>query len=179
MKKIVLSLTCLLITIGTMAQNPNAGKEKKHGEHGFRKEQTEKPHKFSPEKYRQRLEDFITKEVGLTTDEQQKFYPLLNEMMEAQRKLMDEEREIMRSGKQAKTEADFEQIVKKTTELQVENRKVEVNYYKKFGKVLKWEQIYKVRMAITKFNMHALRNFSPQKGNQWKRGGNKQNKKKG
>jgi len=177
MKKFVFSLVCLLITIGTMAQNPNTGKGKKQGENGFRKEQAGKSHKFSPEKYRQRLEGFITKEVGLTTEEQQKFYPLLNEMMEAQRKLMDEEREIMRSGKQAKTEADFEQIVKKTTELQVENRKVEVTYYKKFGKVLKWEQIYKVRMAITKFNMHALRNFSPQKGKQWKKDGYKRKKK--
>ena len=89
--------------------------------------------------------------------------------MEAQRKLMDQEREIMFSGKDAKTEDDFEKIVKKTTELQVENRKIEVTYYKKFYKVLTWEKIYKVRVAITKFNMNALRHFAPRNSNkQWK-----------
>lgn len=159
MKRFVLTLTCLLvIATGMVAQKPKDGQGKRQE---FRKEH------FSPEKYRQRMEGFITKEVGLTSDEQQKFYPMLHEMMEAQLKLMNEEREIMQSGKDAKTEADFERIVKKTTELQVENRKIEQTYYKKFYKVLSWEKIYKVRMAITKFNMHALRNFSPKKDGRW------------
>jgi len=159
MKRIVLTLTCLMaLATGMLAQK---GSEGKGMTHDFRKEH------FSPEKYRQMLEGFITKEVALTSNEQQKFFPMLHEMMEAQRKLMDEEREILRSGKQAKTEADFEHIVKKTTELQVENRRTEQTYYKKFAKVLTWEKIYKVRMAITKFNMHALRKFSPQRRSQW------------
>jgi hypothetical protein len=77
----------------------------------------------------------------------------------------------------AKTEAEFEQIVKKTTELQVENRKTEQTYYKKFAKVLTWEKIYKVRMALTKFNMYALRSFSPQGNHDKNRGGKHRGKK--
>ena len=147
MKKLTFIILCLLTTISMAAQKPN--QERKE---------------FSPEKYRQNLEAFITKEVCLTPEEQQKFYPLLGEMMEAQRKLMDQEREIMRSGKDAKTEADFEKIISKSTALQVENRKLEQTYYKKFGKVLSWEKIYKVRIAMVRFNMQALRKFSPRKG---------------
>ena len=155
MKKVLFTLACLLMTLGMAAQ------KKDHG----RKE-------FSPEEYRQKMQEYITKEANLTANEQQKFFPLLTEMMDAQRKLMDQERELMRSGKNAKTEAEFEQIVTKTTELQVENRKIEVAYYKKFAKVLTWEKIYKARMAITKFNMRALRNFAPKKGDgKWKKRG--------
>ncbi len=153
MKKLIFTLLCLLMTIGMAAQRPNQ-------EQGKRKE-------FSPEAYRQRMESFIAKEACLSNEEQEKFFPMLREMMEAQRKLMEQEREIMMSGKEAKTEADFEKIIKKTTELQVENRKIEVTYYKKFYKVLTWEKIYKVRVAITKFNMHALRNFAPRNNKQW------------
>ena len=147
-------MACLLMTIGMMAQKPNHGREE-----------------FSPEKFRQYMEGFIAKEACLTANEQQKFFPMLNEMLQAQRKLMDQEREIMRSGMNAKTEAEFEQIVKKTTELQVANRKTEQTYYKKFAKVLTWEKIYKVRMALTKFNMYALRNFQPKGGPNWQKGG--------
>ena len=153
MKRLIFTCACLLVTIGMAAQWPNFGRQQ-----------------FSPEKFRENMENFITKEAGLTATEQQKFYPMLNEMLSAQRKLMAQEREVMKSGQKAKTEAEYEQIVKKTTELQVENRKIEQTYYKKFAKVLTWEKIYKVRMALTKFNMHALRNFSPQNNDQWKKG---------
>ncbi|MBQ9362621.1 MAG: hypothetical protein IJT97_04270 [Bacteroidaceae bacterium] len=153
MKRLIFTCACLLITIGMAAQWPNFGRQQ-----------------FSPEKFRENMENFITKEAGLTANEQQKFYPMLNEMLSAQRKLMAQEREVMKSGQKAKTEAEYEQIVKKTTELQVENRKIEQTYYKKFAKVLTWEKIYKVRMALTKFNMHALRNFSPQNKDPWKKG---------
>ena len=160
----------MVIATGMTAQKSN---DKQDRRQGLKKEH------FSPEKYRKMLEGFITKEVNLSENERQKFYPLLNEMMEAQRKLMDEEREILKSGKQAKTEADFEHIVTKTTELQVENRRIEQTYYKKFAKVLTWEKIYKVRMAITKFNMHALRKFSPQKNKRWKRDAGRHKERKG
>ena len=160
MKRLVFTMACLLMTVGMMAQHPNPGRSE-----------------FSPEKFRQHMEGFIAKEACLTTNEQQKFFPLLNEMLQAQRKLIEQEREIMRSGMNAKTEAEFEQIVKKTTELQVENRKTEQTYYKKFAKVLTWEKIYKVRMALTKFNMYALRSFSPQGNHDRNKGGKHRGKK--
>ena len=153
MKRIVFTLICIMLTMGMMAEGKQ---EKKHDKAG--------QWQFSPEKYYQHMEDFITKEANLSDTEKTKFFPLFKEMLEAQRKIVEQEREIMRSFRNAKTESEFQNIIEKTTSLQVENKKIEQTYYKKFGKVLTWEKICKVRMAQTKFNMHALRRFSPKQG---------------
>lgn len=148
MKRIVFTLVCIMLTMGMMAQEKPERRQRQ----------------FSPEKYYQHMEEYITKEANLTDSEKAKFFPLFKEMLEAQRKIVEQDREIMKSFKNAKTESEFKNIIEKTTSLQVENKKIEQTYYKKFAKVLTWEKICKVRMAQTKFNMHALRRFSPRQG---------------
>ena len=172
MKRIVFTLVCIMLTMGMMAQEKSEKKqERKHDktEHG----------KFSPEKYYQHMEEYITKEANLTDSEKTKFFPLFKEMLEAQRKIVEQDREIMKSFKNAKTESEFKDIIEKTTALQVENKKIEQTYYKKFAKVLTWEKICKVRMAQTKFNMHALRRFSPKQGQHRKGDFNRDGRKRG
>ena len=148
MKRIVFTLVCIMLTMGMMAQEKPERRQRQ----------------FSPEKYYQHMEEYITKEANLTDSEKTKFFPLFKEMLEAQRKIVGQDREIMKSFKNAKTESEFKNIIEKTTSLQVENKKIEQTYYKKFAKVLTWEKICKVRMAQTKFNMHALKRFSPRQG---------------
>ena len=162
MKRIAFTLVCIMLTMGMMAQEKSEKKqERKHDKTEHRM--------FSPEKYYQHMEEYITKEANLTDSEKTKFFPLFKEMLEAQRKIVEQDREIMKSFKNAKTESEFKDIIEKTTSLQVENKKIEQTYYKKFAKVLTWEKICKVRMAQTKFNMHALRRFSPKQG-QYRKG---------
>ena len=159
MKRFAFYLACLMFSTCMMAQDAkvsqgNREQHRIHNNQGNRRE-------FSPEKFQKHLQDFIVKETNLTTDEQTKFFPLLKEMMDAQRNLMDQERQLMKQGKDAKTESDYEKIITKSTELQVENRKTEQTYYKKFSKVLSWEKIFKVRRAINKFQMQAIKSFAP------------------
>lgn len=147
MKRFVFTMVCMMLAASIMAD----------GKHDGQKDRKQ----FSPEKYYKHMEGFISKEAGLTETEQQKFFPLFKEMLTEQRKFVEEDRELMKSCKKATTEAEFEKIIDKSTSLQVESKKVEQKYYKQFGKILSWEKICKVRNAQTKFNMQALRRFSP------------------
>ena len=63
---------------------------------------------------------------------------------------------------QRKTEAEYEDIISKVTSLELESKKVEQTYYKKFHTVLSWKKIHRVRIALGKWNMELLRQFSPQ-----------------
>ncbi len=116
---------------------------------------------FSPEAFKQFLEQFIREKAGLTQQEGQRFFPMLHEMMAKQRDVQNRIFANMRKGSNAKTEAEFERIINLNSELSIEDSKIELAYYKQFHKVLSWEKIYKVRNALYQFNMEALRKFSP------------------
>lgn len=124
--------------------------ERKHGE---------RP-KFSPEEFKKYLEDFVSRECCLTPQEKEKFFPLLHEMMHKQRQIRKQQMELFKQQEDL-TEKDYEEIVTKCTALEVEDKKIEQTYYKKFHSVLTWKKVSKVRVALYKFQMEALRNFQP------------------
>ncbi len=146
MKKVILFFVAVL-TIGCI-----------HAQHAGKFDNRKK---FSPEDFRQRMETFITKHAGLSQQEGQGFYPLLHEMLGKQHKIMDQQRELMRKGENNLSEKEYEKIIEDVTALEIENKKIEKLYYNKFHTVLSWKKIHKVRHALFKFNMEALRNFSP------------------
>ncbi len=116
---------------------------------------------FSPEQFRRDLETFVTREASLTPIEAHQFFPMLHEMLEKQRKNKDEAREIMRKCDENTSEREYEQILTKALRLDVRNAEIEQAYCKKFHSVLSWKKIHKVRIALFRFNMQALRNFAP------------------
>ena len=128
---------------------------------------------FSPEAFNKGLEDFVKREAGLNDEECKNFFPLMHEMMNKQREVNGKMQQIMAKGFNAKTEADYEQIITRSINLEVESRKIEQTYYKKFHSILSWKQIYKVRMALSRYNMEALRRFAPtfQQNNNQRGGG--------
>ena len=85
----------------------------------------------------------------------------MHEMMNKQRDVNAQIQQIMAKGFNAKTEADYEQIITRSINLEIESRKIEQTYYKKFHNVLSWKQIHKVRIALSRFSMEALRRFVP------------------
>jgi len=154
MKKIITFITALLICICINAQN----QEQK----GF------KPRReFSPELYMKRLNEFVTREACLTETESAKFFPLLNEMYAKQHQLVRKQRELMMKGWKNKnlSESEYEKMVTKAAELDLESKKIEQSYYKKFHTVLSWKKVYAVRIALSRFQMEALNQFQPGRGN--------------
>lgn len=116
---------------------------------------------FSPEDFRRKMEAFVSRDAGLTPYEAQQFFPLLHEMMDKQRVINDEMRDIMRDENKNTTENEYCRKIERVTELEIENRKVERTYYKKFHTVLSWKKIHAVRLSLMRFNMEALKRFSP------------------
>lgn len=127
------------------------------------KQENRERRRFNPQEFDKWMESFITQEVGLTPEESKQFFPLLKEMRLKQFKNDQQGREIMGKLNEKSTESDYEDAINKTLELDLQNRKIEKEYYKKFHSVLSWKKIHKVRFAIQKFNMEALRRFSPQR----------------
>ncbi len=150
MKRLLFIIICLCIGTTTFAQQ--------QGNNG---NQWVRP--FSPEAFNQQLDAFVQKEAELTPQECQKFFPLMHEMMNKQREIGGKIQYTIGLGFSAKTEADYERIITWITDLEVESKKIEQTYYKKkFHTVLSWKKIHKVRTALQRFNMEALRHFSPQ-----------------
>ncbi len=145
----MIALCCLLMTTMSFAQGNGQWQR----------------HEFSPERYKQKLEEFVTHEAGLTPEEAQRLFPMLHEMLAKQLHNNNAQREAMRSCGENASEADYEKAIKQTLALDVENSRLEQDYYKKFHSVISWKKIHAVRMALWKFQMEALRRFTPHTGN--------------
>ena len=151
MKRFVLFITTMLICFCVNAQNQ-----------GFGRIQNPRV-EFNPELYTKRMNEFVASEAHLTEAESAKFFPLLNEMQNKQRQFGRQQREIMMKafGNTNISEEDYEQMVMRVTSLEIESRKVEQAYYKKFHSVLSWKKIYAVRVALARFQVEALNQFQP------------------
>ncbi|MBO7581837.1 MAG: hypothetical protein J6T38_10030 [Bacteroidaceae bacterium] len=174
MKRFVLVITTLLVCFCVNAQNQAFGR-------------IQNPRaEFNPELYTKRMNEFVAREAHLTDAESAKFFPLLNEMQNKQRQIGRQQREIMMKAFRNTniSEEDYEQMVMRITGLEIESRKVEQTYYKKFHTVLSWKKIYGVRVALARFQVEALNQFQPGRGAtnrftvpQWNRNTNNNNRK--
>ena len=147
-RRIYAIIVCLCTITATCFAQPNNG-------------QRNQRQFFSPEAYNQGLEEFVKNEAGLNDEECKKFFPLMHEMMNKQREVNSQIQQVMAKGFSAKTEADYEQIITRSINLEIESRKVEQTYYKRFHSILSWKQIHKVRIALSRYSMEALRRFVP------------------
>ena len=157
MKKFITLIVAVLVCIGMSAQNPNnGGKNQNNG----RRE-------FSPELYMKRMHEFVAREACLNETEAAKFFPLLQEMLGKQHELRNRQRDLMMKGwkNQNLSEAEYEKMVTQMAALDVESRKIEQTYYKRFHTVLPWKKVYAVRIALQRFQMEALNHFQPGRGN--------------
>ena len=120
MRRIYAIIICLCSLTASYAQ-----------QNGQRNQNQNQRQFFSPEAFNQGLEEFVKKEVGLSDDECKEFFPLMHEMMNKQRDVNSRIQQTMAKGFNAKTEADYEQIITKSINLEIESRKIEQTYYRK------------------------------------------------
>lgn len=159
MNRIMTILAACVICLSLQAQNSEATRQ--HGPQGNARKE------FNPELYHKKMREFVAAEAKLTDTEAAKFFPLLTEMLEKQQRVMKQQRELMMRGKPEAnlTEADYEDIITQTTNNDVELKKIEQTYFKKFHAVLSWKKIFAVRQALNRFQREALRHFQPGKNN--------------
>ena len=117
----------------------------------------EEQQKFSPEKFQADLEQFITNEAGLTSEEAAKFFPLYREMQQKQRAVFGKMRQ---EGRVKPTDdASCKRLVQKRDEVELELKKIQQIYHNKFFTVLSPSKVFDVLRAEEKFHRQAFRNM--------------------
>jgi len=120
---------------------------------------------FDMEAMKKEKGDFLTKEMGLTEAEAKVFLPLEFEFMEKKFAVNREARHKtweLRQKKE-KTEADYKKITELNLEANKKEAEIQIEYYKKFGKVLSAEKIDKYRAADLKFKEEMLKKHQERK----------------
>ena len=124
---------------------------------GFSVCQADEPQKFSPEKFQAEMEQFITKEAGLSADESAKFFPLFREMQQKQRAVFGKMRQ---EGRVKPTDdASCKRLVQKRDEVELELKKIQQTYHNKFFTVLSASKVFDVLRAEESFHRQAFRNM--------------------
>lgn len=120
---------------------------------------------FSPELYKKKLTEFVTNEAHLTESESTKFFPMLEEMLGKQHAVMEKNRKLLIKSRKdnSLSEKDYEEIVYQMACNDMESKKIEQSYTKKFHTVLSWKKVFAVRMALNKWQMEVLNHFKPER----------------
>ena len=116
----------------------------------------EEQQKFSPEKFQADLEQYITTEAGLTTEEAAKFFPLYREMQQKQRVVYNKMHELF---KLPHDEASCKRAVQRRDQLEIELKQIAQTYHNKFWRVLPASKVIGTIIAEDKFHRRAFRNF--------------------
>jgi hypothetical protein len=116
----------------------------------------EEQQKFSPEKFQADLEQFITNEAGLTTEEAAKFFPLYREMQQKQRVVYNKMRELF---KIPSDEAASKRAIQRRDQYELELKQIAQTYHNKFLRVVSATKVYKTIIAEDQFHRRAFRNW--------------------
>ena len=139
MKKMILTILMLVGTLSMTAQNPV---------------QNEKRQKFDPAKFETELEQFITKEAGLTQQEAAAFFPLYREMRSKQRVYFDEMRKLR--GTDGNDDKKCREAIEKMDKNDLEIKGIQKNYHAKFLKVLPASKVLKAIKAEERFHRNTF-----------------------
>jgi hypothetical protein len=113
---------------------------------------------FNPEKYRTKIEQFITIEAGLTPTESSEFFPLYDEMMRKQRALFIEKKRM--SHYDPKDENECLKAINKYDELEIQIKELQRSYHIKFLKVISAKKLYNVIKAEFVFNRKMFKDMT-------------------
>lgn len=134
-------------------------------------QQPQQAQQFSPEQFEKELQQFITKEAGLTPQEAAKFFPVYKEMQAKQRAVYDRQRQLG-WGKPA-DEKGCEKAIRQRDEYDLELKRIQQTYHNKFLSIISASKLYDVIKAEDRFHRQMLRgwNRGGQMMNGWNQGG--------
>ena len=123
--------------------------------------------KFSPEKFDQELQAFITTEAKLTTQEAAKFFPVYKEMQAKQRGLYERQRKLVWTNPQ--DEASCLKAIRERDEIDLEMKRILQTYHNRFLETLPASKVYAIIQAEDRFHRRMMKrwglNRSPQQTN--------------
>lgn len=102
---------------------------------------------------------YMTKELDLTRDQQNKFYPLYEEMEEQVAKVNDEARTMERrvADLSNATDLEYEKATEAIYDAAVRSAELEREYMGKFKEILSNEQLFRLKSVERQFNREMMR----------------------
>lgn len=113
---------------------------------------------FSKEEFRNRQKEFLTQKAELTAEEAEKFFPLYFEFQDKKAEYNKEVWNSMKKGDNKNaTETEFEKISEDIVKTKITIDNLEMEYLKKYKKILSSKKIYKIQRAEMKFHRELIR----------------------
>lgn len=119
------------------------------------------------QEYRQYKHDFLIKEIGLTQEQQEEFFPLYDEMQQAVININREAKEAedaMTSRTDSPTDEEYTSVAKLLSEAKGKEAVVEITYFDKFAKILTPKQLFELKRAEDRFSRSMLKHHKRQGG---------------
>lgn len=155
MKKIALLLLFALISTATFAQN-KGDVTSSRGARGFNKQE-----------FRQRMQEFITKEASLTQEEAKAFFPIYNEYKDKQRQIHISINKLKKNAPQDNNEKAYEKCLMEMALLNAQMAGLDSVYYKKICKTISAQKFFKILTIEDRMHRRMLQNYNKprQRGN--------------
>ncbi|RMG77793.1 MAG: hypothetical protein D6707_10740 [Bacteroidetes bacterium] len=122
------------------------------------------PQKMKKEQIKAEKIAFITKELQLTPEEAQRFWPVYNEYEAKQEAIHQEHRQLMKQKRenQEPTDKEAEEMLNKYLSLKQQELDIEKEYIEKFKQVLPVKKVGKLMEAEHKFKKELLKRIKEQ-----------------
>lgn len=151
MKKLFFFCIAMMLTLSAGAQGFGQGFGQGQGRgqgHGQR---------FSPERFQAQIEEYITKEANLTTQEAVAFFPIYKEMMEKQRAVFMRQRNVSRV--KPADEQGCLKAIKEQDEIDLELKRIQQTYHLRFLETLSASKVYDILRAEEHFHRNMMRSW--------------------
>lgn len=124
------------------------------------------PAQLNKEEFRQRQQAFLTERAGLNQEEAKQFFPLYFELQDKKQECNKAAWQKRRKGKDANTtEDEYAQIIEDVIQARIDVDRLELEYIRKYKKILPAKKIYLIQKAEMRFHRELLKNVhSPKKG---------------
>lgn len=114
--------------------------------------------KLSKEEFRNIQEKFITEKANLTTKEAKQFFPLYFELQDRKTALNKEAWKKIRKVKEENvSESEYGQLIEDVIETRIQIDKLDLEYVRKYKKILSAKKIFEIQRAEMKFHRELLK----------------------
>lgn len=119
---------------------------------------------FNKQEFRQRVENYITKEANLTEEEAKAFFPIYNEYKDKQRKIHMSIHRLKKDVPAQGNEEAHEERLLKIARLNAEVAGLDSVYYKKICKAISAEKFFKILTIEDRMHRKMLQNYNRERG---------------
>ena len=118
--------------------------------------------RFDPQRFQADLEQFITREAGLTPMEAAAFFPVYREMLNKQRAL------YMRAGRNGfvrpTDDASCRKAILQRDELELQIKEIQKKYHERFLKILPAKKVFDAINAEDRFHRQSFQRVAGRRG---------------